>query len=101
VNLLIEIDESRFSEIIDKTLAQLFKYNEYSAGEAAKYIEQQTRLQLNEQLKRFDFNPMIRKVADEYLSGIIEDVTLEELRKMVKGVVKRMKDKGELVDRNR
>ncbi len=101
MNLVTEIDDAKFCEIIDRTIQRLLQFNEYSSGEAAKYVEQQTKLALNEQLKTYDFMPLVQTLANQYIRGIVEDVTREEIKKYARAVVKGMKDKGELINMER
>lgn len=97
MNLVTEIDDAKFCEIIDRTITKLLQFNEYSAGEAARHVEQQTKLALTEQLKTYDFMPLIQTLANQYIRGIVEEVTREEIKKYAKSVVRTMKDKGELL----
>ena len=97
MKLLIEIDDDKFSEIAHRTVTKLLVFNEHYAGDAARYVEEQTKTALNKQLNEINFAELVQQVSSQFIRGIVEDVTREEIKKYARAVVKSMKDKGELI----
>lgn len=97
MNLVIELDDAVISMLAEKAIKKSLTFTDYSAGDMAKYIEDRTRSALADAVKAMDFKVMVKACADELIHSVIEDVTRKEIEKLVKTVVKSMKDKGDLL----
>lgn len=97
MNLVIEFDERILTTIAENQVKVLLQRNDYSAGECARYVTQQTRDALKQIIDETDFAALVKEVALVYTKGIIESVVKEELKRMVRATVKDLKDKGQLI----
>lgn len=102
MQLIIYLNESDLTYIVEGTIKKLLRYTgeSYGQGELTTYVQQQTKTALTYELQNFDFNTKVAGLLKSCLDDIINDVVRKEIERITKKTIRVMKDNGELRSTN-
>lgn len=96
MQLIIEVSESDLVPIAENTIKRLLKNDTYGIqGDAAEYIQRQTKAALMAQLRERDFSEFVRNVVETCCPSIVEEVVHQEIARITRQTVKELKSKGQ------
>lgn len=99
MQLIIDLNESDLTPIIESMIKKLLRYTgeSYGQGELTVYVQQQTKAALIEQLRQIDIHGRVAKTFQSEFDAIVQDIVRKEIERITKKTIKELKDKGELL----
>lgn len=98
MQLIIELNESDLTPIIETAIRKLLRYTgeSYGQGELTLHIQHQVKSALVDLINQIDFKEKVSKTFKSEFDGIVHDIVRRDIERITRKTVKEMKDKGEL-----
>lgn len=97
ITLRIEISEEQITMLAQQAANQYLKVPDSWRGDSGGTGYQMIAEQVKEVIRNIDFTEEINDTVKRIAKGIVEDVTADQIKKMAKEQVRKMKEDGSLL----
>jgi len=97
LTLRIEISDEQITMLAQKAANEYLKVPDSWRGDSGGTGYQVIAQQVKEVIRNIDFTEDIKTTVERIAKGIVEDVTAEQIKKMAKEQVRKMKEDGSLL----